>query len=127
MGDGRTPRGECGNCGSRFPEDDTFTYRGFHFCVNCVMSLGSWLLNDDGVLGTDPDMFAWVEAPDSGAPAAVCSFLIDPVERRRCGLREGDEMHDPLGSSPLRHPFQPQPSVDSRVPPSAASERGSDG
>jgi hypothetical protein len=59
--EGRTPRGECGHCGSRFPEEDSFTFRGFHFCTECVSSLASWFL--DGGMAEDPDMFGYV-VPD---------------------------------------------------------------
>ena len=58
----QTPRGECGDCGSRFPEDDTFTYRGVHFCTECASALASWLL--DGGHLEEPDRYDWVGLSD---------------------------------------------------------------
>ena len=60
------PRGRCSNCDSHFAEDDTFEYRGFHFCTECVSELASWFL--DGGIVENPEQFGWVLGePDEGA------------------------------------------------------------
>lgn len=53
-----TPRGECSNCGGKHAPDDSFTYRGLHFCTECVMALASWFL--DGGQTVEPEQFGWV-------------------------------------------------------------------
>lgn len=53
-----TPRGECSDCGSQFEPDETFTYRGLHFCPECVSELVSWML--DGTDDRDEERYLWV-------------------------------------------------------------------
>ena len=71
--DGRTPRGECGNCGSRFPEDETWSYKGFNFCPGCALMVTSWQMDAPA----DDDTFSWVDedshfaAPDSDGSVAM--------------------------------------------------------
>lgn len=64
-----TPRGECADCGSQFDPDETFTYRGLHFCAECVSELASWML--DATEDRDEDRYDWVGMGDpssSGEP-----------------------------------------------------------
>lgn len=57
-----TPRGECSDCGSQFDPDDTFTFRGLHFCTECVSELASWML--DGGERDEPDRYDWAGLSD---------------------------------------------------------------
>ena len=61
VADGTTPRGECGNCGSRFPENETWSYKGLNFCTGCALMVTSWQMDAP----EDDDTFAWVEADES--------------------------------------------------------------
>jgi hypothetical protein len=48
---------QCAECDERHATSEDFTYRGLHFCINCMSELISWFL--DGGCMEEPDRYDW--------------------------------------------------------------------
>jgi hypothetical protein len=54
----------CAHCDTRIEEGEPFSFRGHHFCCECMLTLCSWFL--DGGRVEDPDQFAYVMTDHPG-------------------------------------------------------------